>query len=879
MIRQDQAGGVHLTSTLFRRKTTASIPKSVTRLFNKTISHNVFDIDNGDDSEDLVILGEKFGNSNKGKAIEVIHQVVNASDDAVCQLSVENLGQITAIESSNGYPMVSHNSINVDGHGSIMSYENGDDSEELVILGEEVSKSNKGKAIEAIHQIVEVSDNNLCQFGVEKFRTVSATGPLVSNDIINIDCHGSDLSYGDGYDSKDLVIIDEEVSKSNKGKQIEAPHQVVPSIEYFGPTSGIESSNGSPLVYLSYDDGDDSDDLMIIGEEVNKRNNKGKTIEAIHQEVSDHTFCQPAEKSIGSVAQDVIDIDDDDDFDDLMIIGEDASKSNKGKTVEVIPEVVEHLDNIDVPSRTEAPFTALRESDKGLRRSAFESSTCNDTQSAATNINPRQPPTSTNSESATKATSVCNSSSMNQAHLDNINMPSRTEAPFTSFRDSGIGLRRSTFESSNWYGTYDSTGTQFSSPLFYQATPNKRKSTASTPPTSANLESAKKARLNNVDIATPNKRKSTTPTTSADFRSAKKAHLDNVDISYEIGAPFTLFSESNLGSRKSALESSTCYGTQSKATNSHSKASSRSSQLSKSANSKIQRSTMGSSNFQIEMDTVVHSFGIGLSASQLYSGASHSKKKSAALQSVAGKKKAASSMRLLDASKPSAATKNISGKKAVGSGSKNRQATSSSNPSLLLDSGALMGSSLFSHSVSSKKKADAPMRLLTASKPSAATKTVSGKKAVGSGGSKNSRATSSSKPSQSLDSGALMGSSLFSRSVSSKTKAETPMRLIHASKPPASTKILSGKKAVGSGSKKSYATSSSKPSQSLYSGNSKIQESIISISNLQINFYNFDYSSETLLSSFKLSSQGAPSSMTKQAAPSCLLLQYKWQVL
>jgi hypothetical protein len=127
--------------------------------------------------------------------------------------------------------------------------------------------------------------------------------------------------------------------------------------------------------------------------------------------------------------------------------------------------------------------------------------------------------------------------------------------------------------------------------------------------------------------------------------------------------------------------------------------------------------------------------------------------------------------------------------------------------------------------------------------------------------------------------GALMGSSLFSRSVSSKKKAETPMRLIHASKPPAATKILSGKKAVGSGSKKSHATSSSKPSRSLDSGNSKIQESIMSISNLQIKFYNFDYSSETLLSSFKLSSQGAPSSMTKQAAPSCLLLQYKWQVL
>jgi hypothetical protein len=62
---------------------------------------------------------------------------------------------------------------------------------------------------------------------VEKFSTVSVTGPLVSNDIINIDCHGCDLSYGYGCDSNDLVIIGEKVSKSNKGKQIEAPHQVV----------------------------------------------------------------------------------------------------------------------------------------------------------------------------------------------------------------------------------------------------------------------------------------------------------------------------------------------------------------------------------------------------------------------------------------------------------------------------------------------------------------------------------------------------------------------------------------------------------------------------------------------------------------------------
>jgi len=35
-----------------------------------------------------------------------------------------------------------------------------------------------------------------------------------------------------------------------------------------------------------------------------------------------------------------IDIDDDDDSDDLMIVGEDVTKSNRGKTNQTIPEVV-----------------------------------------------------------------------------------------------------------------------------------------------------------------------------------------------------------------------------------------------------------------------------------------------------------------------------------------------------------------------------------------------------------------------------------------------------------------------------------------------------------------------------------------------------------
>lgn len=49
--------------------------------------------------------------------------------------------------------MVLHDSINIDAHGSNLSCANGDESEDLVILGEEVSKSNKRKTIAAIHQV------------------------------------------------------------------------------------------------------------------------------------------------------------------------------------------------------------------------------------------------------------------------------------------------------------------------------------------------------------------------------------------------------------------------------------------------------------------------------------------------------------------------------------------------------------------------------------------------------------------------------------------------------------------------------------------------------------------------------------------------------
>jgi len=35
--------------------------------------HDVIDIDNDDDSEDVVIIGEKVNNSNKGKTIDAVH--------------------------------------------------------------------------------------------------------------------------------------------------------------------------------------------------------------------------------------------------------------------------------------------------------------------------------------------------------------------------------------------------------------------------------------------------------------------------------------------------------------------------------------------------------------------------------------------------------------------------------------------------------------------------------------------------------------------------------------------------------------------------------------------------------------------------------------
>ncbi|KAK7401827.1 hypothetical protein VNO78_13623 [Psophocarpus tetragonolobus] len=93
------------------------------------ILHDVIDIDNDDDSEDVVIIGEKVNNSNKGKTIDAVqddHQDVKMPDYTFSLSGVENFGSASGIISSNNFQSVSNNLINVDGHGIDLSYDDDD---------------------------------------------------------------------------------------------------------------------------------------------------------------------------------------------------------------------------------------------------------------------------------------------------------------------------------------------------------------------------------------------------------------------------------------------------------------------------------------------------------------------------------------------------------------------------------------------------------------------------------------------------------------------------------------------------------------------------------------------------------------------------------
>lgn len=113
------------------------------------------------------------------------------------------------------------------------------------------------------------------------------------------------------------------------------------------------------------------------------------------------------------------------------------------------------MDRVDIPCGVEAPFTSSSESNLGSRQSTFASCTRYDTQSKAT-----------------------------KSHSTTFYQASR------SLEHGDSNNKKFNIGSSNLQS--HSTTSLSSRPLNYQATPNKKKSTAPNPPTSANFESAKK---------------------------------------------------------------------------------------------------------------------------------------------------------------------------------------------------------------------------------------------------------------------------------------------------------------------------------------------------------------------------------------------------
>ncbi|KAF7836724.1 putative ubiquitin-conjugating enzyme E2 25 isoform X2 [Senna tora] len=82
----------------------------------KAILRDVIDIDDDEDSADLVFIGENVGGSNKGKDV---------SDNIFCPPGMEQFGSANLPE-SNGYASVSHNINNVEGHNSDLSFDEDD---------------------------------------------------------------------------------------------------------------------------------------------------------------------------------------------------------------------------------------------------------------------------------------------------------------------------------------------------------------------------------------------------------------------------------------------------------------------------------------------------------------------------------------------------------------------------------------------------------------------------------------------------------------------------------------------------------------------------------------------------------------------------------
>lgn len=108
----------------------------------------------------------------------------------------------------------------------VIDIDDDDDSTDLLVVSEEVGRSNKGKTIESVqngysdHQTMEHFDNIYFPHGIDKAgpssRVESSNGyTSVPNNLINIDEHGSDHSYDDDDDDYPDLFTDDYMDVDN----------------------------------------------------------------------------------------------------------------------------------------------------------------------------------------------------------------------------------------------------------------------------------------------------------------------------------------------------------------------------------------------------------------------------------------------------------------------------------------------------------------------------------------------------------------------------------------------------------------------------------------------------------------------------------------
>ncbi|MED6143539.1 ubiquitin-conjugating enzyme [Stylosanthes scabra] len=111
---------------------------------NQAILQDVIEIDNDDDCEDLMIIGEKVGKSNKGKTIEPIH---NGYGDQVVE---------SGFETSTGHSSEPHNLTTVDAHVADLLYDDDDDDDYIDFFSEEYAQVDEYALLQAHFDNVDI---------------------------------------------------------------------------------------------------------------------------------------------------------------------------------------------------------------------------------------------------------------------------------------------------------------------------------------------------------------------------------------------------------------------------------------------------------------------------------------------------------------------------------------------------------------------------------------------------------------------------------------------------------------------------------------------------------------------------------------------------